>query len=193
MRANFRRLILTETTKLKLSALRKQAYLPKFGDRLRDEALLWNLHDEASFHFGAYVGENLVSTIRLSRIETKEQFETVLQISGDDAFASLPCWALSRAATDPHFFGQSLNMRLRTEAYRFILSRQTTTSLEQYVYGTALANSARIEFLRLVGYEIEAGRSRWNGYVAAESHEIVNFRIPLSKLESAIQTIDQSL
>ena len=117
-------MLITESAKLALTELREKAYLPKFGQRLRNDAFLWNRHDDESFHFGAYLEHELISTIRLTRVESQELFETLLQLSGAHPFASLPCWVLSRAATAPNYLGRSINMQLRAEAYRFLLSRR---------------------------------------------------------------------
>lgn len=190
MKIEARRMLITESAKLALTELREKAYLPKFGQRLRNGAFLWNRHDDESFHFGAYLEHELISTIRLTRVESQELFETLLQLSGAHPFASLPCWVLSRAATAPNYLGRSINMQLRAEAYRFLLSRRRPDAAEKFVYGTALANSQRLSFLRSLGYEIQDGQSRWEGYISADPSEVKIFRLPLDKIESAVTIID---
>ncbi len=194
MNIELRRLLVTEATKAAITELRKLAYSPKFGDRLRDEALMWNRHDDESFHFGAYSEQRLISTIRLTRVESAELFETIMQLSADAPFSTLPCWVLSRAATAPDYVGRSINMQLRSEAYRFILTRNKTSAeappREKYVYGTALKNSRRFVFLQSLGYEFQPGEQKWDGYITATPTEISTFRIAIEKLESALLMID---
>ena len=196
MNLELRRLLLTEHTKSAIAELRTLAYSPKFGDRLRSEALTWNRHDDESFHFGAYVDQKLVSTIRLTRVERPDPFETLMQLSAQDPFASLPCWVLSRAATMPEYLGRSVNMKLRSEAYRFILSRRQASPQpqaqrqEKYVFGTALKDSQRISFLQSLGYEVQPGRQSWDGYIAATPDEVSTFRLAIDKIESALLMID---
>jgi hypothetical protein len=195
------RLLVTEATQAAIVQLRSLAYAPKFADRLRNEALLWNRHDDESFHFGAYAGSKLVSTIRLTFVEKPEMFETIMQLSSSDSFASLPCWVLSRAATAPEHRGQSVNMKLRCEAYRFILARERRVGrsaitedskalLPKYVFGTALKDSRRISFLQSIGYEFLPGQQNWDGYISALADEVLAFRLAIEKLESALLMID---
>lgn len=194
MEIEIRRLLLTETTIAAITNLRTSAYSPKFGDRLRDEALKWNRHDDDSFHFGAYIGQKLVSIIRLTWLENTNVFETIMQLSADDPFASLPCWALSRAATAPEYIGHSINMQLRIEAYRFIQARQQNSSQgssrARFVFGTALKNSHRLSFLQSLGYEFQHGQQKWDGYISAEPQEVSIFRLPIDKIESALLMIE---
>lgn len=189
MNVEIRRMLLTQDAKAELTRLRTTAYSPKFGDRLRDDALKWNTHDDQSFHFGAYSSGKLVSTIRLTHVQNRELFETMLQCSADDPFANLPCWILSRAATATQYRNQSLNLKLRAAAYEFVLSRLKSDSKEKFIYGTALGTSQRLTLLKNLGYEIQTGRQKWDGYISAEPKEVSIFRLSVDKLESAVRLL----
>lgn len=194
MNVEIKRMLITDETKVAITELRTLAYTPKFAERLRSQALAWNLHDDESFHFGAFTDQKLVSTIRLTYVEKPELFETILQLSAKDPFASLPCWILSRAATAPDHIGRSLNMQLRSEAYRFILTRQKKSphamATPLYVFGTALKSSQRLSFLQSIGYEFQPGQQKWDGYISAAPTEVSTFRLAIDKIESALLMID---
>lgn len=186
MTISTRRMLLTEAAKSELAHLRSISYSPKFGERLRKEALEWNLQDDQSFHFGAYFNNSLISTLRLTYVQNAELFETLMQVPISSSFAHLPCWVIGRLATDPAFKGQSINMQLRNEAYKFILERHRPETGEKFIFGTALKTAVRLSYLESLGYEVRSGEKKWEGYIEAEPHEVAIFRIEIAKLKTVI-------
>lgn len=184
-----RKLLITDEMKEQIAALRQASYDKKFGIRVTSDGLKWNLHDDESFHFGAFQNEKLISTLRLTRVETKARFESMLQYSSDNPFSSVPCYVLSRAATIESMSGQTINMQLRVLAFQFLISHG---SPNEFLYGTALADSRRLKFLEELGYEMQFHTEPWKGYLDSSQKGAAVFRISIARLPSAILTIQRS-
>jgi hypothetical protein len=184
------KLFLTEELKQQIATLRQQSYDLKFISNVTPDGLSWNLHDDDSYHFGALAEGRLVSTVRLTRVSTAGRFETMLQFPANDPFSALPCYVLSRAATAKSHQGCGLNMKLRAEVFRFLLSLNKPTD---FLFGTALSNSKRLQFLQKLSYEVKVHEHAWQGYLTSSESKPTIFRIPLSRLPQAISFIESSI
>lgn len=169
--------------------LRREQFKDRFGTAVDLDGLNWNRTDAASIHFGSKHKGRLISVLRLTQIESKEIFGITLQFPPDDPFVTIPCYALARAATAKEFKGFELNMQLRIASFRYVLAHQNNC---QYIYGTALMTSKRIDFLKSIGYELLIHQQPWKGYLSSGDVPIGIFRIEVARLASAISMIEQS-
>lgn len=189
-----RKLSLDKETIRKIVDLRKQLFVQRFGSAVDSSGLEFNQCDLESLHWGAFFDDEMVSTLRLTRIETKQRFQDNFLFDAEDPFVRLPCFALARAATSAKFTGQSLSMILRAEVYRHILSEAKG---EGYVYGTALSGSKRLQFLKSLGYEVMLNPKPWSGFLKSdslkESPPPALFRIEVERLSDAIRMIEEAL
>jgi hypothetical protein len=184
------KLILTEEIKQQIAALRQHSYNLRFNSQVTADGLSWNLHDDDSFHFGALVGDRLVSTVRLTRVATAVRFESMLQFPATDPFSTIPCFVLSRAATAESHQGNALNMKLRAEVFRYLADLNQP---DLFLYGAALSNSKRLLFLEELGYEILVHDKQWQGYLASTESKPTVFKISLSRLPAAIEILESSI
>jgi hypothetical protein len=184
------KLLLSEEIKQQIAALRQHSYNLRFNSQVASDGLSWNLHDDDSFHFGALVGDQLVSTVRLTRVSTAVRFESMLQFPTSDPFSSIPCYVLSRAATAESHQGNALHMQLRAEVFRFLVGLNQP---DLFLYGAALSNSKRLLFLEELGYEILVHENQWKGYLASTESKPTVFKISLSRLPAAIAILESSI
>lgn len=175
----------------KVVELRKKAYGMKYQGQVELNGLNWNNEDQAGYHFGAYKGDQLISCLRLIEIKSARQFEATMEFPADHEFAMTPSFSLARAATDANFQSNSLNMRLRYEAYRFI--KENFPNQQTYIYGTALAKSKRIDYLREIGYEVLIHQRAWKRFLFSGDSDIAIFRLPTVSLESALRKIETQI
>lgn len=176
--------------KQQIETLRQKSYNLRFGSRVAFNGLKWNPHDDDSFHFGAMVDEQLVSTVRLTRVSTNGRFETMLQFPAAEAFSKVPCYVLSRAATAEDFLGRALNMALRVKVFHFLVNLNQPDEL---LFGAAIADSRRLSFLSQLGYEVLKHDHPWRGYLDAADKKAAIFKIRLACLPKAIATLEESL
>lgn len=186
----FKKLLLTEELKSEIAELRQRSYDLRYSSLVLPDGLAWNLHDDDSYHFGAFANDQLVSTIRLTRVATDRRFQSMLQFPAEHPFSVIPCYVLSRAATAASQHGNALNMRLRAEVFRFLVSLNQP---QEFLYGAALSNSKRLQFLRELGYEILEHEHTWQGYLDSSNSKPTIFRIPFSQLPTAIAFIESSI
>lgn len=184
------KLLLTDELKQQIAELRQQSYDFKFSSRVSPDGLSWNLHDDDSHHFGALVGRQLVSTVRLTRVSTAGRFERMLQFPANEPFSTIPCYVLSRAATAKSQQGSGLNMKLRAEVFRYLIGLDKP---EDFLYGAALSNSRRLHFLQKLGYEVKEHEHLWQGYLSSSESKPTIFRIPISRLPDAVSFIESSI
>lgn len=159
-------------------SLRKLAFGDKFAGDIDLQGLEWNQTDSESIHFGIRDGAKIISTLRLTNISDPKKFENVMLVPATDAFAVVPCGVLARAATHPDFRGRDLGMALRMKAYEYWLANSTASHL----FGTAFANSVRLEKLRSWGYEFATNEDGWSGYLKSNGRDVAVFRIAREKL-----------
>lgn len=164
--------------------LRKKCYLEKYQDNVNLEGLNWNREDGKAHHFAAYQENKMISCLRLSKIESAQQFESTLEFPADHKFAFIPSFSLARAATLSEFSAQSINMSLRSFVYKFI--KENFTEQETYIYGTALAGSKRLTFLEQLGYEVLIHQRPWGRFLSSSGRDVAIFRLPIQKLDQAI-------
>jgi len=163
--------------------LRKEVFQRKYGTLVDVKGLEWNRTDQFGTHIAAYNQDELVSILRLSYIDTADTFEKLLQFPPDHPFSNYPSFCLSRAATSPAVEGKNLNMALRLLAFRLVLKSPKPS---QFIYGTTMANSKRIQMLKDLGYEVEIHKNAWRGYLSSGDKPIAIFRLPREKLSDAI-------
>lgn len=169
-------------------ALRQRAYLDRFGEAADASRLEWNSTDSKSRHFCLFAAgrggaEILLSTLRLTYIESADEFAKVLRFSPEHEFSAWPSFCLARAATDPNSGEQQLNLRLRRRAYERILQepRQATS-----VFGTALADSRRLPLLKTLGYQVLEHQATWQGCVRSGDQPVAIFKIAIDALAAAL-------
>lgn len=123
-KSNFRfeRILPTRICKSQIVELWREAYLWKFGQNIGSATFNWTELDGLSVHFGAFHGDDLISTIRLSKFVSELQFQRILMYPIMDPFSHIPSWACTKAATALGFKGLSLNMKLRLEVLRYLHS-----------------------------------------------------------------------
>lgn len=170
----------------KIVRLRKQVFQKKYGSLVDLSGLEWNRTDQYGTHIAAFNQDELISILRLSYIDTAETFERLLQFSPQDPFSSYPSFCLSRAATATEVAGQNVNMALRLIAYQLI---KNSPRPAEFVYGTAMADSKRIQTLKDLGYEVMFHEKAWRGYLNSDNKLIAVFRLPISKLNNAIASL----
>lgn len=167
--------------------LRKRAYSAKYQHTVDLSGLEWTSEDRNGYHFGAFDGDKLISCIRLVEIKSHQQFEATLEFPSDHEFSFVPSFSLARAATDSEFKSHNLNMALRAYAYRFV--QQKFPSRETYIYGTALAQSKRLDCLRELGYEFHIHQRAWKRFLFSGSSDIAIFRLKTNALSSALEKL----
>jgi hypothetical protein len=170
----------SDSSRAAIVDLRRIAFQRKFASQIDLAGLEWNQTDAESVHFGVWNEGALVSTLRLTQIEDARRFEDILLFPGTDAFADVPCAVLARAATDAKFVGLNLGMKLRVTAYEYWLSNAPVTA--RYIFGTALADSKRLETLRSWGYEFAQNEKPWAGHLKSKG-DVAVFRMERSKLK----------
>lgn len=180
---------ITENTIAQIVALRHKAYLWKFGQKIGSATFSWTELDALSLHFGAFNGDRLISTIRLSKFISETQFQRILMYPFDDPFSQIPSWACSKAATALDWRGISLNMILRMEVLCYLSSKTNFTKSEMFLYGTAKHSSRRLKYMKELGYEFVPGKIDWTGYIPASKATVTVFRLHSSQCEAAIGKI----
>lgn len=168
--------------------LRKQAYAIKYKNNVDLSGLEWTSEDRNGYHFGAFDNDKLVSCLRLVEIKSHKQFELTLEFPSDHSFSLVPSFSLARAATKAEFRSHSINMALRSYVYCFI--QQNFPECDTYIYGTALAQSKRLDFLRELGYEFHIHKIAWKRFLLSGEADIAIFRLPTSSLSLAINKLN---
>ena len=171
--------------------LRKKAYAEKYQQHVNLWGLEWNKEDQGGYHFGAFLNEQLISCIRLTEIKSPQQFESTLEFPSDHEFSYTPSFSLARAATESEFYSQSLNMELRKQAYRFI--QRNFPNQQTYIYGTALAGSKRLLFLKELGYEIVIHQKPWARFLNSSGADIAIFRLSTQLLDQVLEKMQQTV
>lgn len=149
-----------------LGQIRKHAYAAEFGDRVDTSILDWNHNDLLFLNLGAFDSDGkLLSTLRLSTIETAEEFKRVLRLEFDSKKLKLPLMVLSRGATLAEYQSRHLHSLLRMEA--ITLARQAGMN---HVVGGIESGTARLGQLKSIGYEIFETQEKWDGFLKSDSH-----------------------
>ena len=189
------KLFLTDHVKNQICQLRYDAFSIQHGPSAAADAAKWNYHDDDSFHFGTMEENRLASTptlisvARLTRVASDSRFELMLQFSSSDPFSVMPCYVLSRLATAPDKSGNGHSMKLRGEVFRFLVNLGQP---HEYLYGTTLADSKRLQFLSNLGYELLIHEGAWKGYLTSADRKPVIYRIPIGRMREAISVIDHT-
>ncbi len=148
-----------------LSQLRHDAYDTQFGARVDKSALAWNKNDLLFMNLGAFDSSGrLVSALRLSTIESAEEFKRVLLLDFDPSRLKLPLMILSRGATLPEFQSRRLHSVLRREA----ISLAQQSGMKHMVGGIENA-TPRLKQLAELGYEIIETETKWDGFLKSDS------------------------
>ncbi len=180
--------ILNAEFKDQIVELRKNAFSSKYGSNVDTRGLEWDQNDANGIHFGALRSGELISLLRLTYHIRPEGFDLLLQFPATHEFSELPCFCLTRAATKVIEKNQSLNMNLRLAAYRHIKANPKQATA---IFGTAIGNSKRIDFLKNLGYEFITNDRPWQGYLKSGNNSVSIFKMPLSKLEIAINKLEK--
>lgn len=190
MQFQFRKIELTSETKEQITQLRWSAYYEKYQQLVQLKRLDWKRIDDISEHFGIYDGAQLISSLRLTAIQSEEQFFNIMQFPAEHEFSKTPCFALARAATLKTYGALQINMSLRAYVYDYFLKHYPES--DTYIYGTTFANSQRLDFLRSLGYEMLSHSYQWTGCLDSTGKEVVIFRLHSSKVGDALEKIKES-
>ncbi len=180
----FQKLNLDSAAINQIVELRKQAYQKKYQDFVRLSGLGWNDEDASGQHFGAFLNGQLISCLRLTEIKSNAQFERVLRYSENPSFIFTPSLALARAATHVEYLGLGINMALRAFVYRYI--KQHLSKDHLYIYGTTLAESKRLQFLKDIDYEVIVHQQKWDSFLSSSDKPIAVFRLKMTNLDKAL-------
>lgn len=150
--------LLTAEHKLQVNALRLKEYQKARGFQVTPTGIEWNRSDDESIVLGAFIGSDLVSTMRIEMIEDQTLLERKLECPWDfPRTISFPVMLLSKASTDSGFRNTGMNALLRK--FSFELAKEWKTSL---VLGTFIAGSPRVNSMGEMGYQFYENKKGWN-------------------------------
>lgn len=169
-----------------LGELRRIAYKTLFGDRVEQDKLAWNANDLLFLNLGLFVGDQLTASLRISVIESDEEFRRVT-LQPPPPTVHYPLVILSRGATLPELSSQGLHSHLRLNAMKLIQAAGPWDIL-----GTMEADSPRLKQLQELGYTFETCPNQWDGFLK-NSQPIVLATLDRSRLQEAISKLEARL
>ena len=179
-------MILNTSHAEKVSKLRVDAYLHRYGDRAVSKKLLWNNNDERYLNIGLIdSAHELLSTLRIALLRTAGDFKSVMLMPHDPARCELPVIVLGRGATRQDFESQGFHGVLRSSALK--ISRGTVATA---VMGTMEQGSLRIPQMKELGYTFFENQEPWNGFLKDEKPAAVAILPKGPRLDRAIELLD---
>lgn len=140
-----------------VNALRLEEYAQAKGFTVQPPGILWNRSDDQSIVLGAWADDQLVSTLRLEVIESRDLVEAKIECPWSFPVAlRLPAMILSKMATRKAFRRSGINDALRLQA----LGLARDWGLEM-VLGTMVAGSPRRAAMEAMGYQFFTNEMGW--------------------------------
>jgi hypothetical protein len=141
----------------RVNALRLAEYAKTSGFSVKPAGILWNRSDDQCTVLGAWDGRELVSTMRVELIRSRELVEQKIECPWDFPVAlDLPVVILSKAATRETHRGGGYNALLRY--WSFVLARSWGAT---QMLGTLVAGSPRERTMREMGYVFFENSRGW--------------------------------
>ena len=152
--------LIYESDKEQLFELRASSYKRQYGQNVDVTALRWNSWDERFINLGVFEGPQLVSTLRIARVNSLEEYKKIMLCEFDPAHLEMPLVILSRAATQENRQSEGLHSLLRYYALSL-----TSMAGIHWVIGTFKKNSQRVSQLTEMGYELSTNPIPWQSFL----------------------------
>lgn len=150
-----------------VNQLRVKEYHRAKGFNVTPAGIEWNRSDDESIVLGAFIGEELVSTMRMEIIEDLKLLEEKLECPWEFSFElKLPVMILSKASTLNSYRSYGFNTLLRK--YCLELAQKWKIN---YVVGTFIKNSPRTLSMMKMGYQFIENQKGWTSphYISYEA------------------------
>ena len=154
--------ILRRRDRIRYNQLAQLAYGRAKGFTAETRAISWGPLDEVFYQLAVFEGEELLSYMRLEWINEAKDFTGRLKYS--PSAEEVPCAYLNIAATQPHWQGKGLNGLLRFYSLKIIENWRMN-----YLFGSMVPGSPRIQVMKRMGYEFWQSSQPWtSGFQSAE-------------------------
>lgn len=149
--------LLNESDSEIVNQLRVKEYHRAKGFNVTPAGIEWNRSDDESIVLGAFIGEELVSTMRMEIVEDLNLLEKKLECPWGFSFElKLPVMILSKASTLNSYRSYGFNTLLRK--YCLELAQKWKV---HYVVGTFIKNSPRTFSMSKMGYQFVENKQGW--------------------------------
>jgi len=165
----------------KLEDLRVQSYANCIGFVINPSVMKWTYNDSRNYNLGAYVGNRLVSVMRVEVAHTLAEVEGKLQVKWCFEPLEFPVMVLSKAATCDSVKSSGLNALLRHWALQ--IAKEWDVS---HVVGTFVEGSPRQASMAEMGYSFYTNSKGWKGDFETDEKIVVAVLNTSEKLEQAL-------
>jgi len=159
--------LLNESDREIVNQLRVKEYHRAKGFSVNPAGIEWNRSDEESIVLGAFIGGELVSTMRMEIVEDLNLLERKLECPWEFSFElKFPVMILSKASTLNSYRSYGFNTLLRK--YCLEIAQKWKV---HYVVGTFIKNSPRTLSMKKMGYQFVENKQGWTSphYCSHES------------------------
>jgi hypothetical protein len=165
----------------KLEDLRVQSYASCIGFVINPSIMKWTYNDSRHYNLGAYVGNRLVSVMRVEVAYTLAEVEGKLQVKWQFEPLQFPVMVLSKAATCDSVKSSGLNALLRHWAFQ--IAKEWGVS---HVLGTFVEGSPRQASMEEMGYTFYLNSKGWKGHFESDEKIVVAALNVEEKLDQAL-------
>jgi len=173
--------VVTRDDASKLVDLRVRCYAGAMGFVINPAIMQWTYNDSRNYNLGAYIGDRLVSIMRVEVAHSMVEVEFKLQVKWTFDPLKFPVMILSKASTCDSVKSSGLNALLRHWALQ--IAKQWGVS---HVLGTFVEGSPRHASMGEMGYKFYSNLAGWKGDFETDE------RITVADLETATH-LEQAL
>lgn len=134
----------------------------------RPETYQWFPEHEIYPTLGAFHGDQLISVMRLEWILSWSELNAKMHSNFSHPNFKFPAAYLTKGGTLPEFMSLGLNSLLRYHALKISLHWQV-----EYIFGTMIKGSPRVESMKQMGYEFTVNPIKWKGYYRSDENALI--------------------
>jgi len=134
------------------------------------EAVKWYSGNEVYPTLGAFHGNQLVSVMRLEWVLHWQELNSKMQSNFYDPQITLPAAYITKNGTLPQLMSLGLNSLLRYHALKISLTWPV-----EYILGTMIEGSPRVESMIQMGYRFYTNPVKWEGCYQSNKNALIGY------------------
>lgn len=151
----------------------------------KPETTKWYSANEVYPTLGAFHGDQLVSVMRLEWIFTWPELNSKMHSQYCDTRIQFPVAYLTKGGTHPQSMNLGLNSLLRYHALRICLTWPV-----EFLFGTMISGSSRVDSMRQMGYEFYINPIKWQGHYQSTETALIGVLNLKHKGSSALHYLE---
>lgn len=132
------------------------------------ETFQWFPEHEIYPTLGAFHGDQLISVMRLEWLLSWPEVNAKMNSHFSHPKIKLPVAYLTKGGTLPEFMSLGLNSVLRYHALKISCFWPV-----EYILGTMIMGSSRVESMKQMGYEFSVNPVKWDGYYKSDENALI--------------------